>query len=592
MPRFFFILISILLPAIKGYTQTSVANADSLKTAIKNPALPDTSKAWLLLQLTKVVFTSAPEEAMEFVEEALVLSEKQHWDKGIAYSWLTKGGIHYLQSDYLAALDCFLKALDSKELSRSKIFKSKIHNNLANVYADLKQYDKSLAYYFESLSAALASGEKEDQATSFGNIGTIYHTNKKYDSAQYYYKRALDLAEALGNKRLISNILCTTGALLKETGKYRESVLYSEKSIALARESDNDYVLAPALNNLASAYLSLNKYDKAEQLSRESLEVATKLGGVQWQSEAWEALFTLYEKQGKYKKALDAHKTFISLRDSIMNDEKKQEITRLELQYENDKKNAVISTQHQAEIRRQNIIRNSIAVGSGILLLAGGLIFLFYKKRRDAEFKKQIVESDIKVMRLQMNPHFIFNSLNSIREYIAKNNSAAAEDYLNKFARIMRQTLENSAYKEIPLMEDIKNLDLYMSMESLRLNKKFTYEIIIDNDIDRDITLVPPMILQPYVENSIWHGIAKKDGVGKIVVMIKKSGEMLRLIVEDDGIGRQQTGKSEKQSMGMQITQGRIDIINKLKNSNAAVKLFDKQPGTKVELMLPLELRF
>lgn len=156
----------------------------------------------------------------------------------------------------------------------------------------------------------------------------------------------------------------------------------------------------------------------------------------------------------------------------------------------------------------------------------------------------------------------------------------------------MRQTLENSAYKEIPLTEDIKNLDLYMSMESLRLNKKFTYEIIIDNDIDRDITLVPPMILQPYVENSIWHGIAKKDGVGKIVVMIEKSGEMLRLIVEDDGIGRQQTGKSEKQSMGMQITQGRIDIINKLKNSNAAVKLFDKQPGTKVELMLPLELRF
>ncbi len=592
MPRYLFILISIFLLAIKGNSQVGGANADSLKTALKNPALPDTSKAWLLLQLTNAVFTSTPDEAMRFADEALEISEKEHWDKGIAHSWLTKGGVYYLHSDYLAALDCFLKALNSKELTRNEIFKSKIYNNLANLYSDLKQYEKGLTYYFESLSAAITTGDRENQAISLGNIGTTYQINKKYDSAQYYYKRALDLAETVDNKRLMSNILCTTGALLKETGKYQESVLYSEKSIALARESRNDYVLAPALNNLAWAYLSLNKYDKVEQFSRESLEVATKLEVMQWKSEAWEALFTLYEKQGKYEKAFDAHKTFISLRDSIMNDEKKQEITRIEMQYENDKKNAVISSQHQAEIRRQNIIRNSIVAISGILLLAGALIFLFYKKRRDAEFKKQIVESDMKVMRLQMNPHFIFNSLNSIREYISKNNSAAAEDYLNKFARIMRQTLENSTYKEIPLAEDIKNLDLYMSMESLRMNKKFTYEIIIENDIDKDITLVPPMILQPYVENSIWHGIAKKEGVGKIVVMIKKRGEMLQLSVEDDGIGRQQASKSEKKSLGMQITQGRIDIINKLKNSNATVKLFDQQTGTKVELTLPLELRF
>jgi LytS/YehU family sensor histidine kinase len=218
------------------------------------------------------------------------------------------------------------------------------------------------------------------------------------------------------------------------------------------------------------------------------------------------------------------------------------------------------------------------------------------QKQQEAEFKTEVSNTEMKALRAQMNPHFIFNSLNSISDYIAKNDVDAADKYLSKFAKLMRKILENSEQKDVPLADDLKALELYMQLESLRMNNKFSYEIKVDDDIDKEATLVPPLILQPFVENSIWHGIAAKDGNGKILIHIKKeSDEMINCIVEDDGIGRKQSSakqpilsKADKSSLGMKITQSRIDILNKIKNTNAAVQLSDLAQGLRVEVKLPL----
>jgi len=138
---------------------------------------------------------------------------------------------------------------------------------------------------------------------------------------------------------------------------------------------------------------------------------------------------------------------------------------------------------------------------------------------------------------------------------------------------------------------------LYMQLESQRLNKKFTYEIIVDEEIDQDSTLIPPLILQPFVENSIWHGLAKKNGDGKIIIHIQRDGDMLNCVVEDNGIGRQKSpaageAGSGKKSLGMKITNARIDIINKIKKSSAAVHLSDLTEGMRIEVKLPLEVSY
>ena len=273
------------------------------------------------------------------------------------------------------------------------------------------------------------------------------------------------------------------------------------------------------------------------------------------------------------------------------------------LQASHDKK-ALLA---KAEINRQSTIKNAIGWGSLILLIAALISFIFYKKRRDAkqmqqeaEFKTEVADTQMKALRAQMNPHFIFNSLNSISDYIAKNNVQEADKYLSKFAKLMRMILENSEQKEVLLTDDLKALELYMQLEALRMNNKFSYEIKVDEDINKENILVPPLILQPFVENSIWHGIAKKEGQGKILIHIKKEGaDMINCIVEDDGIGRKQSvnikmavPQQEKSSLGVKITQSRIDILNKIKNSKAAVELSDLAQGLRVEVKLPLATDF
>jgi LytS/YehU family sensor histidine kinase len=203
----------------------------------------------------------------------------------------------------------------------------------------------------------------------------------------------------------------------------------------------------------------------------------------------------------------------------------------------------------------------------------------------------------------QMNPHFLFNSLNSIDSYIIRNESKKASEYLNNFARLMRLILQNSRSNYISLKDELEALDLYMQMESLRFANRFSYELKVDPDIDTSSTLIPPMLIQPYVENAIWHGLMhKKEGEeGKVEITISRKDESLYCIIHDNGIGREkasalkaQKSGNRKRSMGMQITKDRIEMINKLYNTNTSmhvIDLHDEQgnaTGTRVELIIPV----
>src|SRR5690606_33582976 len=185
---------------------------------------------------------------------------------------------------------------------------------------------------------------------------------------------------------------------------------------------------------------------------------------------------------------------------------------------ENDKKQALA----QAEIQRQKLIKNGSVIGGGILIFAILCGFILYGRKRQADFNAKVSDTELKALRAQMNPHFIFNSLNSINDFISKNDAESASNYLVKFSKIMRQILENSNQDEISLEDDLKIMELYLQVESMRLHNKFTYAIHVDDTIDAANTLVPPLILQPFIENSIWHGISKKDSKGHIDITIKK----------------------------------------------------------------------
>jgi two-component sensor histidine kinase len=245
---------------------------------------------------------------------------------------------------------------------------------------------------------------------------------------------------------------------------------------------------------------------------------------------------------------------------------------------------------------------------AGVIALSSIFIFNFYKRKRYAVQKQRettlslkVSETEMKALWSQMNPHFLFNALSSIQSFLMSNQPEDANNYLLKFKELVRRVLENSMLKEITLQDDLKTLELYMELENIRLDYPFTFQFHIGDKIDPEQVLIPPLILQPFVENAIWHGLQPKaDAGGYICISIQQNDNNLLCIVEDNGVGRGNSKSKEKlttfkkDSLGIKLTEERLKIINKQRNTKAYFNIIDlftnenKPCGTRVELVLPL----
>ena len=191
-----------------------------------------------------------------------------------------------------------------------------------------------------------------------------------------------------------------------------------------------------------------------------------------------------------------------------------------------------------------------------------------------------------------MNPHFIFNALNSISAFIREQQPEKAHGFIARFGRLMRLVLENSRKAEVPLGTDLEALRIYMELEQARTNEKFEFSITVDPGIDVKNVMVPPLVLQPFVENAIWHGMDGKEGQGHIELSIKQLGDQLIMAVSDDGVGRKMTvpvqDTSQKGSLGTTITRERLDLLQKQKGRPAGFQYLEQLVGTRVELTVPI----
>jgi len=215
--------------------------------------------------------------------------------------------------------------------------------------------------------------------------------------------------------------------------------------------------------------------------------------------------------------------------------------------------------------------------------------------------QQKMTEVEMQALRAQMNPHFIFNSLNSINRYIVKSDQATASLYLTRFARLIRLILDNSNSKNVILSHELEALKLYIEMEALRFDKKFAYRIVVDESVNPDSVEVPPLIIQPYVENAIWHGLLHKETPGCLCITVSMPEDnMLQCIIEDNGIGRQKAKElksksaTTRKSLGMKLTEDRLTLLNKYAEVNASVDIIDlvngneEAGGTKVILKIPV----
>lgn len=312
-------------------------------------------------------------------------------------------------------------------------------------------------------------------------------------------------------------------------------------------------------------------------------------------------LAEMFAENGQYKMAYELQRIAQAMKDSVYNDETKEMLLEKKMEFEQKLKEATLKTNYEARISRQKLIQKFILAGLILVVLVSIMIVKLLqsrKKAREAEmqalYEVDLADSENKALRSQMNPHFIFNALNSIAQQISNQDAEKADHYLASFARLMRQVLENSNLREVPIEDDLKALQLYLELEKMRTGHAFNYEILVDPAIDPATTYIPPLLLQPFVENSIWHGFADSTRTGQIKIGIKKkNNQEILCTVEDNGIGREASGAKQqpgnaKTSLGMTLTNKRLNLLNKINKTKASIVETDLEQGFRIDMTLPL----
>ncbi len=254
-------------------------------------------------------------------------------------------------------------------------------------------------------------------------------------------------------------------------------------------------------------------------------------------------------------------------------------------------------------LRKQDEQINTVLFGAmvPIILAFVFLIFIFYRgkreqdvRRRELELKFGKAEMELKSLRAQVNPHFIFNCLASVQHYLQEHDSEQAEAFLVKFSRLIRLTLENTDHSTISLKEDLEALKTYIELERIRFDEKFDYEIRISDDLEPEEVFLPPLLIQPLVENAIWHGLSGQKKDGRIDINMKRKEDFLECTVEDNGSPQENKPKEpvKRRSFGMTLIKERLDLFNDLHNTDANIQLLDKANSSSklAKILIPIEI--
>ena len=544
------------------------------------------------------------DEALPMLERVLEYREATADTSGMVDALTTIGLARYMTGDFAAALGNNLRSLRLAEAHGLEAAKARNFLRIGLVYQDQQRADSALAYYDRSVKAFLSSGDTLGAITPLNNAALIHLDRKRPEEALRVCEKGLSLVDRNEHPGPTSILTSTLGTVYRELGEM-------DRAIAIGEQALDDVAHSPVADFKATVLINLARSLHADGDQQRALKVAKQAEALfdsldlSLHREMFleELLASINESLGRSEEALQHHKRFAVLKDSVANENIRRELQRYELfaQALRD------SLRHATEVERLEAARtieslradrtrnNAIAFGVvAVLLIAGGAAFFITdRKRRRAKHEKEAAVLETQALRSQMNPHFIFNALNSINAFVQKNDPDRAGSFLTRFARLMRLVLENSRQAEVPLKDDLEALDAYLHLERVRSGEKFDYTIKVDPEIDQEDVLVPPLVVQPFVENAIWHGMNGKEGKGQITLSVSVRGDDLVMAIEDDGVGRNAPKKVEaeppkKTSLATTITQARLDLVEKQRGRPAGFRIIDLPQGTRVELSIPL----
>ncbi len=495
-------------------------------------------------------------------------------------------------------------------------------NSLALCFQENDMLDSAIHYHTERVELSRESGDRGFEASALNNLASTFKAKGEYGLAEQAFLESLKIREEQDARKPMAIVLGNLADLYRLEGDVAKSIEYFNASIRIREEIGDMRGIALNSNRLAHALMDAGRYEEAVRASERSAGIARARGYLDFEMVAIDRLKKIHEKQGNFGKALEYADQYIVLRDSLMGIEKSEQVAEMEAKYgvekaefrlaQQDKEISLLEDRNEAQSKLRFVLT------AAAMLLLGLLIVLYnrYQLKQRSEHKlseknKQIsrINSEIrevnkelerKMLRAQMDPHFIFNSLNSIQHFITINEKELAIRYLSKFAKLIRRVLDNSISDRVPLSDELSLLEDYMELEELRLNHSFTHEIEVDEEIDLYNTEVPFLIIQPYVENAIKHGLKQLKEQGKLSIRLEDGGAHLKCYIMDNGIGREAAMQNARnrhhRSHGMSVTRKRLEALNKANENKTYVEITDLKDehgsaaGTRVALTIPYDL--
>lgn len=519
------------------------------------------------------------------------------------------------KGEYEKSTENYFKALKLAEETKDVHSEAVIKYNIATNYITTGRYDNALDFINKTIE--IIKDKKEEElllGQCYNMIGALKQEANQFDEGLLYLQKAAVIFSDAKQPGYLANIYTGISDLGIVKGDYKLAKTYAIKSLSLFKEVNDPVGVAASYINLHAAHFYLNNPEKLvnKEAALKAIEYLDSAYYTINELGSPETVIKIYlNKQEIYKNLLQwdsayAYQTkYLKLNDSIHDIEKNMQIEELKLQYDFDKQeqeNELLN----AKSEKRTLLAIIAFATTGCLLLIFGVFVLrsrYKKKQKEIQFEKNLLEYEQQALRAQMNPHFIFNAINSIQKFILKKDKQEAYDYLAKFAKLIRIVLNNSQEKDLLLGQEMEMIKLYVELEQLRFNNSFEFNINVNESVNEYNIAVPAMLIQPYIENAIWHGIMNLDNKrGVLNLDISVANSVLSIVIEDNGIGRERAKEFKEadahKPVGMVLTEKRLQMINKLHEYKEAkvtiTDLYDsdKSPsGTKVEITVPVNAK-
>jgi len=538
-------------------------------------------------------------EARRVYEKALSYYQQADNKARQARTYGLLGNSYILEGYYAKALDYILKDIAIIKIQIK--YKNDPINatiRMAELYEAVGDTLKALEFYRQSAGYAKRYNVEEYYEIK-ANISFL---ENNYDSALYYRK-------LVGSST--SSIEIGEIYLLKK--EYAKALPYFINNLVFRERQHVTYSVMILLDDIAKDYMYQNDRKASLKYARQLYKTATETHARKFIKDGNWLLWKIYDAEKNTDSAYKYRLQFDIINDSIAQDQLARDLAVTQLRFDDEQKQSQIDLLkkdnqiNQEELKSESFQKKILVA---VILTVAFISFIAFRnftlKRRNeklenekkqSELQTKASELEMQALRSQMNPHFIFNCLSSINRFILKNEMEEASGYLTKFSRLIRMVLVNSKKQFISLEDEMETLCLYLDMEKLRFKNSFDYKISFVNSIDAGNIFVPPMLLQPFAENAIWHGLMHKEGHGYLEIKLSSDGKFLICTITDNGIGRTKASElksksAEKQkSMGLEITKERLALLNKVENNNTSFvieDLFDEgiPSGTQVVIKM------